>query len=139
MGKMKFATAINCMDGRVQIPVIKWIKKKYVVDYIDMITEPGPNKILADSKDNLAEAIKRKCEISINRHNSKLIAIIGHHDCAGNPAPKNIQFKHITDAMNTIKSWNLGVKVIGLWVNEKWKVEEVNKKLCIMDYNTTSV
>lgn len=34
----KFATAINCMDGRVQIPVIEYIKSKYEVDYVDMIT-----------------------------------------------------------------------------------------------------
>ncbi len=36
-----FATAINCMDGRVQLPVIAYLKSKYVVDYVDAITEPG--------------------------------------------------------------------------------------------------
>ena len=24
----KFVTAINCIDGRVQIPVIEWLKKE---------------------------------------------------------------------------------------------------------------
>jgi len=52
MSNQKFATAINCMDGRVQTPVIKWLKNEYKVNYIDMITEPGPNKILAESKEN---------------------------------------------------------------------------------------
>jgi len=43
----RFATAINCMDGRTQEPVITWIKKNYHVDFVDMITEPGPVKYLA--------------------------------------------------------------------------------------------
>ena len=36
---MKFVTAINCMDGRVQVPVIEWLKKEYKADDVDMITE----------------------------------------------------------------------------------------------------
>jgi hypothetical protein len=50
---MIFVMAINCMDGRVQLPVIEWLKKEYEADYVDMITEPGPNKILAENKDQL--------------------------------------------------------------------------------------
>ena len=37
MDKITFATAINCMDGRVQIPVIEYLKKEFKVDYVDMI------------------------------------------------------------------------------------------------------
>jgi hypothetical protein len=46
-----FATAINCIDGRTQIPLIEFIKRNYAIDYIDLITEPGPNKILAENTD----------------------------------------------------------------------------------------
>ena len=78
----EFATAINCIDERVQIPVIEYIKSKYEVYYIDMITLPGPNKVLAESKDKSAlESIKRCVEISVNLHGSKLIAVSGHYDC----------------------------------------------------------
>ena len=55
---MKFATAINCMDGRTQIPVIEWLKKEYGVDYVNMINEPGPNKILAENRDQIITAVK---------------------------------------------------------------------------------
>lgn len=41
---MKFAAAINCMDGRTQVPVIEFLKNKYGVDYVDMITEPDPTR-----------------------------------------------------------------------------------------------
>ncbi len=37
----KFVTAINCMDGRVQIPVIEYLKNNYGINYVDMITAPG--------------------------------------------------------------------------------------------------
>jgi len=125
MCNIKFATAINCMDGRVQIPVIEWIKKEYGVNYVDMVTEPGPNKILAEGKNNaLLESIKRRVEISVNKHASKLIAIVGHYDCAGNPAEKDIQLKHILLAIKMVKSWDFKVKIIGLWVDENWEVCE---------------
>jgi hypothetical protein len=53
MKKYKFATALNCMDGRVQIPIIEFLKKKFKVDYVDMITEPGIDKILAEENKEL--------------------------------------------------------------------------------------
>jgi hypothetical protein len=121
-----FATAINCMDGRTQIPIIEWLKNKYNIDYVDMITEPGPNRILAEGKEVFAlESIKRRVDISVNKHASKLVAIVGHHDCAGNPVDKDNQIKHILSAVNTVKSWNFDVQIIGLWVDENWQVSEV--------------
>ena len=124
----KFATAINCMDGRVQMPVIEWLKKNYEADYVDMITEPGPNKILAENKDNSTiESIKRRIGISVNKHASKLIAITGHYDCAGNPVEKDTQLKQILLAIKTIELWNYGIQVIGLWIDENWEVCDVRK------------
>ena len=49
MEDKKFATAISCMDGRVQDPISRYIKEKFNVDYVDTITEPGPNKIIAEN------------------------------------------------------------------------------------------
>jgi hypothetical protein len=44
----KFVTAINCMGGRVQLPEINWMMQNLSADYVDMITEPGPDKIFAE-------------------------------------------------------------------------------------------
>ena len=41
MSEGKFATSISCIDGRIQLPLAKWIKENYSVDYVDAITEPG--------------------------------------------------------------------------------------------------
>ncbi|MBU4265970.1 MAG: hypothetical protein L6243_05045 [Candidatus Altiarchaeales archaeon] len=126
MNESNFVTAINCMDGRVQIPVIEYLKDTCSAKYVDMITEPGPNKIIAERKDDtILDSIRKRVEISITRHASKLVAIVGHHDCAGNPGEKKIQLEHITAAIKTVKSWDFDVKLVGLWVDENWKVCEL--------------
>ena len=43
-----FFTAINCMDGRVQLPVIKYVQEKFDILFVDMITEPGPILYLSE-------------------------------------------------------------------------------------------
>jgi carbonic anhydrase len=122
----KFATAINCMDGRVQLPVLEYIKNKYKVDYVDVITLPGPNKVLTEGKDKgVFESIKKCIGISVDIHDSRLVAICGHYDCAGNPTKKETQTKQIIDAIKRIKSWYPNVQVIGLWIDQNWEVEEV--------------
>ena len=42
---MRFCTVINCMDGRVQLPVIRHMKERFNAEYVDSITEPGPNNL----------------------------------------------------------------------------------------------
>ncbi len=126
MADEKFASAINCIDGRAQIPVINWIKKHYGVDHVDIITNAGPEKLLAEGKDRAGiDSIRMCLNVSITRHNSKLVVIAAHHNCAGNPAGKKIQLQQIRVAIKTIQSWHFDIAVVGLWVDEKWEAQEV--------------
>lgn len=119
----KFATAINCIDGRAQEPVIEYIKKVFGADYVDMITEPGPNKILSEQEDTaIIGSLKKRVKISVEKHGSKIIIIAAHQDCAGNPADEKAQKEHLRKAVDTIFSWNFPVKkVIALWLDENFK------------------
>jgi len=122
-----FVTAVNCMDGRVQTPVIEWLIKHYHADYVDMITEPGPERLLAEGTElHIVDSIKKRVDISVNRHKSKVVAVFGHYDCAGNPADKDMQLKQIITAVKTIKSWDFGVEVIGLQIDQKWQINKVS-------------
>ena len=122
----RFVTAINCMDGRVQLPVIDWMKKHTETDYVDMITEPGPNKILAENTEfNQIQSLKKRVEISVRKHESSQIAIIGHYDCAGNPVNKETQLEQLKAAIQTIQSWGFQIPVIGIWVDEHWTAHKV--------------
>jgi len=101
---MKFCTVINCIDGRVQLPAIKYLKEKFNVESVDSITEAGPSLILSEGKDTTTiQAILGRLNISIKQHNSLGIAIAGHHDCAANPAPQNDQIIHIQKSIQFLQ------------------------------------
>lgn len=119
----KFATAINCMDGRAQKPVIEYMQNNFGVEYVDMITEPGPCKILSQAKDiNIIESLKKKIEISVNKHQSEVIAVVAHYDCAGNPEKEDVQKEQLRKSVGLINSWGFPVKkIIALWLNESFK------------------
>jgi hypothetical protein len=126
MGDKRFATAINCMDGRVQMPVFIYLTDTYGVDYVDMITEPGPIRILAQNEEKtIIESIKKRVEISMFKHSSKLIALVAHHDCAGNPVGKDTQIEQMSTAIELVRAWQTEAQVIGLWVDKDWEVIEV--------------
>lgn len=124
-----FACAVNCMDGRVQDSVKKYMQKKYCVNYVDMITEPGPNRILAENAadDVLIENIRKRIDISVNRHGSKIVAIVGHSGCAGNPVKKEDQIEHLKEARKTVELFGFDAEIILLWVDGDFKlIEEID-------------
>ncbi len=123
MASGKFATSVSCIDGRIQIPLNSWIKENHAADYVDTITEPGIDKLSDDQ--NRVETIRSKILISINAHKSELIVVSGHHDCAGNPVSKEEHIAQIKKWVEVINSWNLGVKTLGVWVNDQWKIESI--------------
>ncbi|NQT25299.1 hypothetical protein HQ585_08090 [candidate division KSB1 bacterium] len=123
---MQFATSIHCMDGRIQGPLIHYIKDKYHVQYVDVITEPGSCKIMAENVDGLVmQSIDKRITISVQVHGSKLIFLSGHYDCAGNPVPKEIQVQQVVKGADVLQSKYPDVEVVKLWVNENWEVEEL--------------
>ncbi len=126
MAEGTFVTAINCMDGRTQVPVIDWMKATFGADYVDMITEPGPDKILSDDSNSLVESIKNRLTISVNRHGSKVVGIVSHGDCACNPVSKEEHLRMVRKAVDAVAGWSLNVTVLGLWLNASdWKVKKV--------------
>lgn len=120
MAEGKFATSVSCMDGRIQIPLAKWIKENHSIDFVDVITEPGVDKMVAENLD--LESIKNKVGISINAHKSDLIVVSGHYDCAGNPVSDEEHISQIRKGVEVISSWGLNVKVVGIWVDDSWNV-----------------
>lgn len=123
MSSKKFCTSVSCIDGRVQLPIIHWLQHNHNVTYVDTITEPGMDKFFLDEKKT--ELVKSKVEISVKAHGSKLILVSAHHDCAGNPISKSEHILQVKKAVSVIKSWRMQVKVIGVWINEDWELEEI--------------
>ena len=126
------------MDGRVQDAVKDYVRENYGVDYVDMVTEPGPNKILAspvghplghtglaDSvNQSIIENIKKRVEISVHHHGSKIVAIVGHFGCAGNPAEKGDQIEQLKKSKEKVSLFGFPAEIILLWVEGDWKTVE---------------
>ncbi len=124
--EMRFCTAISCMDGRIQLPVIRYLQTRFHAKYVDLITEPGPSLILARQTDSgLVKSILARVHISVSNHHSVGIAVVGHHDCAGNPATKDEQVLHIRESVKFARQQYEKSEVIGLWVDENWEVFEI--------------
>lgn len=123
MAEGRFATVITCMDGRVQEPVATWLKGELGVDYVDTITEAGPDKIVAETPDADLTGLRRKIGISTDLHGSGAIAVVAHHDCGGNPVSREEHLRQLEACVERIASWNPECRVIGLWVNDEWAVE----------------
>jgi len=123
---MRFCTAINCMDGRVQLPVITYLQERFRAEYVDLITEPGPNLILAGQENAVAiQSILQRLKISLECHHSVGVAVVGHHGCAGNPAGRDDQIVQIQEAIRFLRQRHEAIPIIGLWVDESWEVHEV--------------
>ena len=55
---MIFFTTIKCKDGRVQLPVISYLQKRFNVQYVDSITEPGPNQMTYLNEIEIGSSVK---------------------------------------------------------------------------------
>ena len=117
------ATCLNRMDGRVQLPVINWIKRKHRVDFVDVITEAGMDNVLSN-QDDISEVL-RSIKISVNINKSTRLFVVGHFDCRGNPVEERVHRQQIGDSVTRLKTYWPGYEIIGLWVNKNWQVEVV--------------
>jgi len=114
------------MDGRTQLPVISYMQKRFDAINVDMITEPGPNKILAEGSATAAvRSIKRRIAISIKLHCTVGMAIVGHDNCGGNPVDKTQQLKQLRAARKFLRNTYPDIESIALWVDLKGNVEEL--------------
>lgn len=129
-----FGTAFNCMDGRCQSAVNMYVKQTFGVDFVDEITEPGMDGILAGKKklgtqpDTILDWVRTKSEVSAKNHNSKVAVVVGHQQCAGNPVSDEEHSNDIRKAVEAVGAWGLFETVQGLMVSEdggKWTVEPV--------------
>ncbi len=116
------------MDGRTQLPAINWIKDNYGIDWVDMITEPGMDGLLAEKPMEELSDIIRKVDISIKVHDTKEIFIVAHHDCIGNPVDEKKHEQHVQKAVEKLKKLKPDMKIIGLWVDHKFTVKKIPEK-----------
>ena len=122
---MSFCTVISCIDGRVQLPAITYLQNRFGVKYVDNVTEASPvGGLTVFPESEIALSIFRRVELSIQAHASKGIALVAHHDCAGNPISDSEQIQQIQKCLITLSNRYPQLEVIGLWLDKDWTVQE---------------
>jgi carbonic anhydrase-like protein len=126
---MERGTVINCLDGRIQYPVLDFLRNNYNIKFVDAVTEAGPIKILTERTDKCRLfSLKEQVIASLELNGSKFIAVVGHHDCRGNPEERDVQEKQIDNALEYLrKAYGDEIIYVGLYVNERWEVEEYKR------------
>jgi hypothetical protein len=120
---MSFCTVINCIDGRVQLPVIAYLQNRFGVKYVDVVTEAGPVGILSQRTESSdAKSIFRRVEVSILAHFSQVMAVVAHHDCAGNPVSDSEQKQQLRICLEILSQRYPRMEVVGLWLDQNWAV-----------------
>lgn len=124
---MSFSTVINCMDGRVQIPVINYLQNRHGVEFVDVVTEAGPVGLLSQRPESGdALSVFRRIEVSMEAHSSKQIAIVAHHDCAGNPVPETEQIQQLHSCLEILAMRYPHMDLLGLWLDRDWRIHKHN-------------
>ena len=128
---MKFGTLINCIDGRVQYPVMDYLKKSYDIDYFDAANEAGPLLTLTKKTDKCRLiSLKEQIRTSLEEHDSTFIALVGHHDCTDYPGDREFQERQMDEALDYLqRAFGKDKTYVGLYVNEHWEVDEYIKFL----------
>ena len=126
MNKIR-AVCLNCIDGRVQIPVIHWIKQRFDVDFVDMITEPGMDEFIADCNNSM-EDINRKVRLSVKNNNARIIVVTGHFGCIKNPVSESVHKEQIQKSVERLKNDFKELAIVGLWVNSDFKGEALKEE-----------
>lgn len=114
---------VNCVDGRVQIPVLEWMKRHLDGDLVHSITEPGPDAALAEG--DRVGRIRPIVELLTENTRVAAVAVAAHHDCLGNPVDEAEHRAQVRRAAEEVASWGLVDRVLGLWVDGNWEVSVV--------------
>lgn len=122
----KFGTILQCMDGRPQRKVADYLTTSFGVRNLDTITTAGMVRHLAEDTDQTG-TILDNLNLSIDQHGSQKVAVVAHHDCAGNPVSDQAQKQQVGAAVARLESLYPDVELAGFWLDENWIVERISR------------
>jgi len=119
-----FGTVLTCMDGRIQRKVSDYLLTTFGVKSVDTVTAAGMVKHVAADTER-TQTILGDLDVSVTQHGSRDIAVVAHHDCAGNPITEEKQKDQIARAVARLLRRHPDAEVIGIWLDGNWTIERV--------------
>ena len=112
-----FGTAVTCIDGRVHNPLRSWALERWDIDHLDLVTLPGPDRVLASGTPGEVGEVTARVSVSGRAHASTLLIVAGHTDCAGDPVPAARHRAQIIEAVARCSTLLPGWHVVGVLVH----------------------
>ena len=124
--QQRFAALIDCTSKAMGWEFFPYLREKLKVDYVDLIVPPKPNEVvLLFENKSIIETLKIKLLLSIQKHETALLVLVGDPSCKGKELPLEQFKKHVLQAAKLIKAWRLPVTILGLWQHKDQKIQEI--------------
>jgi hypothetical protein len=97
-----FAAGVTCIDGRFQEQLTRWVRDRFSVAYVDLVTSPGVAAALADGDEVIVDEVVRELGPSLTAHDAAGVVIAAHEGCAADPSDVATQEAGLHDALATL-------------------------------------
>ena len=122
----RFGLLLCCVDGRYIAQSIVAARRKYQLNYVDVITEPGMDLVLSHQpykhaclrEESLLAHIYHRMEKLVKAHNVKQIIIVAHADCLGNPGCHMHHYVCLAEAKKRVQSWFPKIPVDRVYIEQ---------------------
>ncbi len=101
MAAGSFGVALTCIDGRISQVVQQQLREEWGVDFVDMVTLPGPEAAVPDLPEQ--HAVWDALRISVQQHGSTRVAVVAHTDCTANDVAIDTRREQVRDAVFEVR------------------------------------
>ena len=112
----RFAVAVTCIDGRIQAAVADAVRRTHAVEYVDMVTVPGVDGALREDGP-ARKQVRSAVGVSVEAHDSAVVVVAGHTDCAGHPVDDQGHAADVGAAADWLRSEFPHLTVLGTVVH----------------------
>lgn len=98
-----FAVAVTCIDGRFHEPLTAWIRTRFDVEHVDLVTAPGAGAALAAEYPEVTQHVLHDLRPSLDTHHAAAVVIAAHADCAGDPSCRSDQLAALPLAVTRLR------------------------------------
>ena len=96
-----FGVALTCIDGRISEIVRQQLRGEWGVDFVDLVTLPGPEAAVPELPEQ--HAVWDALRISVKRHGSTRAAVVAHTDCAANAVDLETRRAQVREAVFEVR------------------------------------
>jgi len=119
-----FGVALTCIDGRIADVVHQELRREWGVDFVDVVTVPGPESVVPELPEQ--HAVWDALRVSVQAHGSSRAAVVAHTDCAANAVDLETRRAQVREAVFQVRDLLHGADVTGWLVDtDAGTMEEV--------------